>query len=43
MAKLGLKIPSLNQVISLAVTLAALLFLVKILPLPEQFKNLFRI
>lgn len=43
MARIGLKLPSLNQVITLAVTLAALLFVIKILPLPEQFKNLFRI
>lgn len=39
----ALKIPSMNQVLSLAVTIVALFFVVKLLPLPENVKNLFRV
>ncbi len=39
----GIKIPSMNQILTLAVSLMVLLFILRIAPLPEQFKNLFRI
>jgi len=39
----GVKIPSINQIMTLAITLMVLLFILRIAPLPEQFKNLFRI
>ena len=41
MAGIGVKLPTMNQVISLAVTLLVLLFVLRFMP--EQFKTWFRI
>lgn len=40
---LKVRIPSIQSIITLAITLLVLMFLIKVLPLPENFKNLFRI
>jgi len=41
MAGLGLKLPSLNQLITLAIALVVLMFVLKLLP--ENIKTLFRV
>lgn len=39
----GVRIPSMNQLVTLAVTLMVLLFVLRVLPIPENIKGLFRI
>ena len=41
MAGLSLRIPSINSIVTLAVTLAALLFLLRLMP--ENIKQWFRV
>lgn len=43
MAGVKFRVPSIQSVITLGITLMILLFLIKVLPLPENFKNLFRV
>ena len=41
MAALGIKFPSVNQLVSMAIAIVILFFLVKLLP--EQVRGLFRV
>jgi hypothetical protein len=40
---MGIKMPSVNQVVMTAVIIVILFFIIKLLPLPDSVKNLFRV
>lgn len=43
MAGLNFKLPTPNQLLGTAITLVVLFFIVRVLPIPENIKTLFRV
>ena len=40
---MGIKLPTINQIIMTTLLIVIIFFIVKVLPIPDSWKNLFRV